>query len=282
MYSLSKDKLVILMNGIVEGQSLRSLERMTGVHHDTIARWMVRVGAGCQQIADKHIRNVQVRYVQADEMWSYVGEKGSTFEPFDSTNGWKGEAWAFIAMDADTKLVLSYVLGNRDQHTAYRFLSDLRGRINGAFQLTTDGFPGYVGAAYQNLMAMQDVDFGQLVKIYNGKEVVATRPTVIFGKPDPLKISTSYIERQNLTVRMSSRRFSRKTIAFSKKAANHLAALQLHFAAYNFVREHRSLRMTPALAAGIADHIWTMEELVTPAWKSFAGGALDKSGNGVN
>lgn len=166
MNSLSKDKLVVLMNGLVEGQSLRALERMTGVHHDTIARWLVRVGAGCQQISDKVIRNVSVRYVQADEMWSYVGEKGSTFEKFDPTNGWKGETWTFIAIDADTKLVLSYVLGNRNEDTAYGFLKDLRSRITGPFQLTTDGFHGYVGAAYQTLLAMQGVDFAQMVKIY--------------------------------------------------------------------------------------------------------------------
>src|SRR3990167_1092755 len=149
------------MNGIVEGQSLRSLERMTGVHHDTIARWMVRVGASCQEITNKLVRHVTVRYVQADELWSFVGEKGSTFEPFDASNGFKGEAWAFIAMDADTKLVLSYALGNRDQDTAYRFLRDLRSRIQGPFQLTTDGFYGYVAAAYQSLLSLTGVDFGQ-------------------------------------------------------------------------------------------------------------------------
>ena len=257
------------MNGIVEGQSLRSLERMTGVHHDTIARWLVRVGAGCQQISDRLIRNVSVRYVQADEMWSFIGEKGSTFEPFHTTNGYRGEAWVFIAMDADNKVILCHAVGHRNEDTAFRFLSDLRRRIAGPFQLTTDGFPGYVGAAYQNLLAMQGVDFGQLVKIYEGNEVVAARPTVIFGQPNLAKISTSFIERQNLTVRLNSKRFSRKTIAFSKKAANHVAALQLHFANYNFCRVHRSLKMTPALAAGLTDHIWTMDELVAPAFKAF-------------
>ncbi len=271
MNVLDCKSISVLMNGIVEGQSLRSLERMTGVHHDTIARWMVRVGAACQQATDKHIRNVSLRYVQADEMWSFIGKKDNNFEFMgDVSNGYKGEVWVFIAIDADSKLVLSYALGNRDRETAYRFLRDLRSRIAGPFQLTTDGFSGYVAAAYQNLMTLSEVDFGQMVKIYEGNQVVATRPTVIFGHPNVEKISTSYVERNNLTVRMNSRRFNRKTIAFSKKAANHLAALQLHFANYNFCRTHRSLKMPPALAAGITDHIWTMDELVEPAWKAFA------------
>jgi IS1 family transposase len=271
MYTLSKDKLVVLMTGIVEGQSLRSLERMTGVHRDTIARWLVRVGAGCQQITDKLVRNVSVRYVQADEMWSFIGKKDNNIEFMgDVSNGYKGEAWTFVAIGADSKLILSYALGNRNQETSYRFLRDLRGRIAGPFQLTTDGFPGYVAAAYQTLLQMTDVDFGQLVKVYSGDRVVGTKPTVIFGKPNMRKISTSYVERQNLTVRMNSKRFSRKTIAFSKKAANHLAAMQLHLACYNFVRVHRTLKMPPALAAGITDHVWTMEKLVAPAYHGFA------------
>ena len=269
MYVLSKDRLTLIINGLVEGQSIRALERITGIHRDTIMRWMVRVGDSCAAMHHRLVRNVQVRYAQADELWSFVGEKGSTFEKFDPTNGWKGEAWVFVAMDADTKLVLSYAVGHRDQDTAYHFLTDLRGRITGPFQLTTDGFPGYVGAAYQNLMAMEGVDFGQLVKIYKGDEVIAARPTVVFGNPNVDKISTSYVERQNLTLRTNSKRFTRKTIAFSKKAGHHLAALHLGFAHYNFCRVHRSLKMTPALAAGIADHLWTTDELVEPAWSTF-------------
>ena len=182
-------------------------------------------------------------------------------------NGYKGEAWVFVAIDADTKLVISYVMGNRDAANAYRLMTDLRRRTTGEFQLTTDGFSAYRDAA--ELAFGTDVHFGQLMKVYSGDEVVGTRPVVVAGTPNVAKISTSYVERNNLTMRMSVWRLARKTSAFLKKAANHVAALHLYFAYYNFCRWHRTLKMTPAMAAGLTNHPWTIEELVQGALKKW-------------
>lgn len=175
-------------------------------------------------------------------------------------NGYKGEAWVFVAIDAETKLVPSFQVGHRNGYTALRLMSDLRKRVVGEFQLSTDGFRAYVDAA--EIAFGTEVHFGQLVKIYSGDECIGARPTVVAGFPKTDKISTSYVERNNLTMRMSVRRIARKTNAFSKKSENLLAALNLHFAHYNFCRVHRTLKMTPAMAAGLTNRIWNLEELV--------------------
>jgi IS1 family transposase len=171
----------------------------------------------------------------------------------------------YVALDADTKLVISYLIGARDAITAYRMMLDVRRRTTGTFQLTTDGHTMYKEATERAFGS--EVHFGQLMKVYSGDDVVGARPVVVAGTPDVAKISTSYVERNNLTIRMSVRRLTRKTSAFSKKAANHVAALHLFFAYYNFCRWHRTLKMTPAMAAGLTDHPWTMEELVAGALK---------------
>lgn len=196
--------------------------------------------------------------------YSFIGRK--TTDPaheFSLVNGYKGEAWVFVALDADTKLVISYLVGQRDIATAYRLMEDVRRRTSGTFQLTTDGHVMYRDAA--ELAFGSELHYGQLMKVYSGDDVVGARPVVVAGTPDIAKISTSYVERNNLTIRMSVRRLTRRTSAFSKKAANHVAALHLYFAYYNFCRWHRTLKMTPAMAAGLTDHPWTMEELVSGA-----------------
>jgi transposase-like protein len=170
MNSLDKGKILVVLNALLEGQSIRSVERITGIHRDTITRWMVRAGDACESIHDKRVRHVQARYIQADEMWSFIGKKDAGFEyQGNVTSGHRGEAWVYVALDADSKLVLSYRLGSRDQENAFCFLRDLRERVLGDFQLTTDGFSGYVLAAYRTMR--QGVSYGQLVKAYEGNEV---------------------------------------------------------------------------------------------------------------
>ncbi|MBI3088340.1 MAG: DDE-type integrase/transposase/recombinase [Candidatus Omnitrophica bacterium] len=266
MYVLRKEKVLTILGGLVEGHSIRALERMTGVNQNTIMSWLVRAGDSCHRLLDAKIQNIQAKYVQADELWSFIGKKEADPEHIGAVmNGYKGEVWVFVALDADTKLVISYILGHRDTASAYRLMMDLRRRLVGEFQLTTDGLLAYRDAA--ELAFGTEVHFGQLMKIYRGDEVVGARPVVVAGNPNVEKISTSYVERNNLTMRMSVRRLARKTSAFSKKSENHLAALHLYFSYYNFCRWHRTLKMTPAMAADLTDHLWTMEELVSGALK---------------
>ena len=267
MNVLSKEKILILLNGLVEGHSIRSLERVTGVHRDTIMRWHVRAGQAAQKVLDEQIRNLKVNYVQADELWTFIGQKNVPEYHGLVMNGYKGEAWVFVALDAESKLVISHTTGHRNGYTALRLMSDLRKRIVGEFQLSTDGFRAYVDAA--EIAFGTEVHFGQLVKIYSGDECIGARPSVVAGYPKLDKISTSYVERNNLTMRMSVRRIARKTNAFSKNSENLTSALALHFGQYNFCRVHRTLRMTPAMAAGLTDHIWSLEELTKEALSTF-------------
>ena len=268
MYVLSKDKVLTVLGGLVEGQSIRSLERQTEVNRNTIMLWLLRAGTAAEAVSNRLIRGVQPRYIQADELHSFIGKKvADPNHSFSLTNGYKGEAWVFVAIDADTKVVISYLVGQRDMATAYRLMRDVRRRTVGTFQLTTDGHYMYRDAA--ELAFGAELHFGQLMKVYSGDEIVGSRPVVVAGTPDVAKISTSYVERNNLTMRMSVRRLTRKTSAFSKKAANHVAALHLYFAYYNLCRWHRTLKMTPAMAAGLTDHPWTMEELVAGALKKW-------------
>ena len=264
MYVLSKEKVLTILGGLCEGQSIRSLERLTGVNRNTIMSWLVRAAEAAETVSNHYLRNLKVNFVQADELHSFIGKKVADDGPKGAVmNGYKGEAWVFVALDADTKLVISYLIGHRDTATAYRLMKDVRDRTVGTFQLTTDGHPMYRDAA--ELAFGSEMHFGQLVKIYSGDDVVGARPVVVAGNPDVAKISTSYVERNNLTIRMSVRRLARKTSAFSKKSEHHLAAVRLHFGYYNFVRWHRTLGMTPAMAAGITNHPWTLEELVSEA-----------------
>jgi IS1 family transposase len=262
-------KKLTAISALAEGASIRSVERMTGVHRDTIMRLGVRVGAGCRTMLDRTMVNLDCKALQIDEIWGFIGKKQKNRRRRDRKQF--GDVWTFIALDADTKLVPAFAVGKRDTYTANTFLEDLARRLKHKVQVSTDSLAAYPDAIERGFGST--VDYGQIVKTYSssnlypeGKysppEVVAVQKTTVFGNPDPLKISTSYVERQNLTLRMHCRRLTRLTNAFSKKLENFEAAVALHFAYYNFVKIHRTLRMTPAMAAGVANHVWTTEELI--------------------
>jgi IS1 family transposase len=264
------DKKLAAISALAEGSSIRSVERMTGVHRDTIMRLGLRVGQGCHALLDHMMVNLECRTLQIDEAWGFIGKKQRNAKSRDHAQG-KGDVWTFIALDADTKLVPAYAVGKRDSYTANNFLEDLARRLKHKVQVSTDSLAAYPDAIERGFGAA--VDYGQIVKTYSssplypeGKysppKVVAVIKTVVFGQPDSQKISMSYVERQNLTLRMHCRRLTRLTNAFSKKLENFKAAVALHFAYYNLVKIHRSLRMTPAMAAGVSQTIWTTKDLI--------------------
>jgi len=258
-----------IIGALVEGNSIRSVERMTETHRDTIMRLMVDVGTGCAALMDEKMRELPCQRVQVDEIWAYVGKKQREVKPGEDRTR-VGDQWTFVAIDAETKLVPTWLVGKRSKVNAVAFMSDLSSRLANRVQLSSDSLSSYVDAVEQAFGA--DVDYGQAVKFYEAEpigpgrysppKVVRAERTVIAGSPDPAHISTSLIERQNLTMRMSMRRFTRLTNGFSKKVENHKAAVALHFAHYNLVRLQRTLRTTPAMAAGVSDRLWSLEELV--------------------
>jgi IS1 family transposase len=258
-----------IINCLVEGNSIRSTERMTNTHRDTVMRLAVEVGQGCERIMDEKMRGLTSKRLQVDEIWSYVGKHQRYLKPTDDRTK-IGDMWTFVALDADTKLVPAYHIGKRTKAHATLFMTDLSERLSNRVQITSDGLNSYIDAV--DAAFGVDVDFGQSVKFYEAEpigpgryappKVVRAERHVVEGKPDQKHISTSLVERQNLTMRMGMRRFTRLTNAFSKKAENHRAAVGLHFAHYNFVRQHKSIRMTPAMAAGMESSMWTLEELV--------------------
>lgn len=248
---------------------MRATARMVGVEHKTVLRTLLRAGFACMRLLDEKIVNIRARRVQVDEIWTYVFKKQARLTHKDGPE--MGDQYIFVGMDADTKLVISYLVGKRDAASAFYMIRDLKDRLANRVQLTTDGFRPYLNAVEDNFGA--DVDYAVLIKLYGSPEtggpdwygppkVVAALPTLVTGNPDRRYISTSYIERQNLTMRMQMRRFTRLTNAFSKKLPNLKAQVALHFAHYNFVRVHQTLRVTPAMQAGITDHLWTIGELL--------------------
>lgn len=269
MNRLSFDRRVQAIHCLVEGNSIRSTECMTGAHRDTIMRLLVQVGQGCAKLMDEHMHDLSCSRIQVDEIWTYVRKKQRRLtEADDPTQA--GDMWTFVALDADTKLIPVYRVGKRNLPTASAFLTDLSGRLTNRVQLSSDALRAYVEATEQAFGA--DVDYGQIVKIYEAEpigpgrysppRVVDAERSVIAGTPKLGHISTSFVERQNLTMRMGMRRFTRLTNALSKKVENLHAAVALHFAHYNFVRLHKSLRLTPAMAAGVTDRLWSLEQLV--------------------
>lgn len=258
-----------IINCLVEGNSIRSTERMTETHRDTVMRLMVQVGTGCHAIMNEQMRDLSCRRVQVDEIWAYVGKKQRMVTANDDRTR-VGDMWTFVALDPDTKLVPAYRVGKRTRQHAVAFMGDLSERLTNRVQLSSDALNTYVDAVERAFGA--GVDYGQAVKFYEAEaigpgrysppRVIAQEKTVVVGNPDQAHISTSLVERQNLTMRMSMRRFTRLTNAFSKKVENLQAAVALHFAHYNFVRLHKSLRVTPAMAAGVENRTWTLEELV--------------------
>jgi IS1 family transposase len=271
MNVLSIEKKLQVISSLIEGNSVRSTERMTGVHRDTICRLLVDVGQNCAGLLDAHLRDLCCERLQCDEIWCYVGKKNRHVRESDPVEF--GDQWVFVAMDADTKLIPAYTVGKRNAGTTRDFVFSLMMRLNNRPQLTTDGFRFYVDAVARYFGS--DVDFAQLIKLYGDygqhdagpgryspPPIVETISRIIQGTPDPEHISTSYVERQNLTMRMQMRRFTRLTNAFSKKLENLKAACALHFAHYNFCRIHSTLRITPAMAAGISNDVWPLEKLL--------------------
>jgi transposase-like protein/IS1 family transposase len=263
------DKALLAVQLLLEGNSIRSTERITGLDKNTIMRILVLAGAKCEQVSGEIIRNVPVKEIQADEIWSFIGKKEKACKASDDPT--LGDAYCFVGIERHSKLVLAWHLGRRTTRDTEAFTEKLNEATSGKFQITTDGFKAYVDAVSLSLGTR--VDFAQLIKVYEAApegerryspaEVVSTEVVPVIGRPDPDKICTSHVERQNLTMRMQIRRFTRLTNGFSKKWENHYAALSLYFAYYNFVRIHSAIRVTPAMEAGLTDHVWTLKELLS-------------------
>jgi IS1 family transposase len=271
MNTLSQQKRVKIIAALVEGVSLRAVSRMTGIARNTITKLLVDLGEACMQYHDANVRNVRVRRLQCDEIWAFVGAKNKNTSPAKKEIGW-GDVWTWVAHDADTKLVVSYLVGGRGADWAHDFMEDCASRVQGhlRLQVTTDGRKPYLEAVENALGG--GVDYATLQKIYGASEETEKRYSpakcigcdmkVISGTPDPQHVSTSYIERQNLTMRMHMRRFTRLTNGFPKKLDNHAYAVALHFMYCNYVRIHSTIRVTPAMEAGLSNHAWSMDELL--------------------
>jgi len=254
---------------LVEGMGINATCRMTGVSKPTVLKLLSDLGRACYAYHDANVRGLKCKRVQADEIWSFVGAKmKNASEEKVANEGW-GDAWTWTAMDADSKLMVSYLVGQRGPRWARAFVEDIASRIDSRIQLTTDGLKMYADAV-EGVFGCE-IDYAMLIKLYGNDsfdskyspgECIGTQTAVLMGNPDPKHISTSFVERQNLTMRMSIRRFTRLTNAHSKKLANHEAAIALHYMHYNFCRIHQTLRVTPAMEAGLAGHVWSMEELV--------------------
>lgn len=252
---------------LVEGMSLRAVSRVADCSINTVTKLLVDVGTACAEYQDKTLHNLPCKRVQCDEIWSFVGAKQKNVA--QGANG-VGDVWTWTAICADTKLIASWMVGSRDGDAAKTFIADLAGRLANRIQLTTDGHKVYVDAVEEAFGAK--VDYAMLIKLfgegpssperkYSPANQIGTKIVKIEGAPDMKKVSTSYVERQNLTMRMSMRRFTRLTNGFSKKVENHAHAVALHFMHYNFGRIHKSLRVTPAMEAGVSDHVWSLEQI---------------------
>jgi IS1 family transposase len=265
---LNTDKQIAVIAALAEGSSIRSIERMTGVHRDTIMRLGVKVGQGCTALMDAKMRDLSCTRLETDEIWGFVGKKERNVKADDPAE--VGSIWTWCAIDADTKLVPTFKIGQRSKAMATEFMQDVASRMRNRVQLSTDGFHGYAAAVAKSFGT--DVDYAQIVKIYGTYEfgerrystsgVLSSEKIIHTGRPDVDLISTSYIERLNATTRLHMRRLTRLTLAFSKKLENFEAAVGLHFAYYNFVKRHNTLRMTPAMAAGVTGTMWSVGDLV--------------------
>lgn len=272
MRKLAPSERARILHLLCEGMSIRAITRATGASKNTVVRLLVDAGKVCAAYHDEHVRNVKSRRVECDEIWSFCYAKNANVATAKAAPEGAGDVWTWTAIDAESKLILSYLVGGRDAEYAMWFMDDLRSRLANRVQLTTDGHRAYLDAVEGAFGA--DVDFAQLVKLYGGPkgntperkyspgECCGTRKETIEGRPNGRYISTSYVERQNLTMRMHMRRFTRLTNAFSKKLENHAHAVALHMMYYNFVRIHKTLRVTPAMAAGVSDRLWEIGDIV--------------------
>ena len=268
MKQLSTAERARIVSALVEWNSIRAISRMTGFSRNTIDKLLTDLGRNASIYQDRAFRNLTCKRIQCDEIWSFIGAKEKNASEEMKLAGW-GDVWTWVAMDADTKLVPCWYVGTRDAGAAYHFMHDLADRLSHRVQLTTDGHKPYLTAVEDAFGT--DVDYAQLVKIYgegpktearySPAQCMGTRRAAKIGTPDFAHVSTSYVERQNLTMRMSMSRFTRLTNGFSKKVENHEHAIAIHYMYYNFGRIHASLRVTPAMEAGLTDHVWSIEEI---------------------
>jgi IS1 family transposase len=270
MNRLATDKRIAVIAALVEGTSVNATCRMTGVAKHTVLKLLKDLGCAAASYHDDHVRNLRVRRVQCDEIWAFVYAKQKNVTLEQMQQG-AGDVWTWTAIDADSKLIISYTLGDRGAGTANVFMRDVASRISNRIQLTTDGHRVYAEAVEDAFGA--DIDYAMLVKIYGASNdspesryspatCIGCRTGVLAGNPDPKHISTSFVERQNLSMRMGMRRFTRLANGFSKKLENHGHAVALYFMHYNYCRIHKTLRVTPAMEAGLTDHVWSIDELV--------------------
>jgi IS1 family transposase len=270
MNKLTQAKRVQIIAALVEGNSIRATCRMTGAAKGIVLKLVVDLGKACAAYQDRAIRRLICKQIQCDEIWSFCYAKDKNLPDHLKGKLGFGDVWTWTAIDADTKLIVSYLVGDRSAHYAKKFIDDLASRLAHRVQLTTDGYKAYLTAAEGAFGA--EVDYAMLDKIYNAPpnkgttryspaECCGTKKVKVKGNPDMAQVSTSFVERQNLTMRMSMRRMTRLTNAFSKKLENQAHAVALHFMHYNFCRIHQTLRVTPAIEAGIANHVWSLEEI---------------------
>lgn len=273
MNKLTTEQRAKIIAMLVEGNSINSTCRITGAAKNTVLKLLAEVGEACAGYQDGAMRNLPCKRIQADEIWSFVGMKQKNVPDERKDELGYGDVYTWTAIDADTKLVPCWHVGTRNAEAAHEFITDLASRLANRVQLTTDGHKAYIEAVEDAFG--RDIDYAMLVKLYGvddfGKEAsrryspahcTGAEKRRIMGDPDLKEVSTSYVERANLTMRMHMRRFTRLTNAFSKKLENHMAAISLHFMYYNFCRIHKTLRVTPAMEAGITDHVWNLEEVV--------------------
>ena len=278
MNRLTPEKRAQILHLLCEGMSMRAITRLTGASKNTVAKLLAEVGRACAEYHDEHVRGVKAKRVQVDEIWSFTYAKQKNVPTAKAAPDGAGDTWTWTAIDADSKLVISWFVGGRDAYCADAFIQDLAGRLANRIQLTSDGHRSYLEAVEGAFGA--DVDYAMLQKIYgtpaegqkrySPPECIGMTTNVIEGEPDPKHISTSYVERQNLTMRMHMRRFTRLTNAFSKKVEAHANAVALHFMFYNFCRIHKTLRMSPAMAAGVTKTLWDVGDIVAvlEEWES--------------
>lgn len=269
MNSLQRYKQAQIIASLIEGNSLRATARICDVAFNTVLSFLPDIGQACDEYQDKALRGLTCKRVQCDECWAFCYAKDKNLPADKQGRFGFGSIWTWVAIDADTKLVPSYVVGNRDLQTARLFIDDLASRLSNRIQLTTDGLRVYVNAVEEAFGA--DIDYAVLSKIYastqdetrySPAECVGIEKKIMQGNPEPSHVSTSFVERQNLTLRMGMRRFTRLTNGFSKKVENHAYQVALHFMHYNFVRRHQTLRVSPAMEAGVTERLWTVEDIV--------------------